>query len=345
MLKGVLSRTVPLFMAAGVLRLFPVAAAGDSEFGPVQMVHSGGASIDVPGYSVPSYVDWDNDGRKDLIVGQGSGTTDPRVRVYLNTGTADAPQFSGYFCAQSSGSDLTATGSGCMGLFPRICYWDDDSRKDLILGQSDGTIKFYRNAGSDIAPSFDSGTLLQVGAPGSKSNIDVGSRACPDILDWNNDGAKDLIVGALDGKVHLFINVGTDGAPDFLTETFVQEGVPDLLVPGTRSSPVVLDYDSDGRKDLIVGNTYGQLLLYPNTGTDAAPTFSGYTYMESDGVDIDLAASRSRPFACDWTGDGLVDVLIGASDGEVYLYQGIPEPLIIGIVYIGAGLIVRRRTS
>ena len=39
---------------------------------------------------------------------------------------------------------------------------------------------------------------------------------------------------------------------------------------------------------------------------------------------IDLAGSaRARPFICDWTGDGLLDLLVGGSDGLVHLYQGI----------------------
>jgi hypothetical protein len=48
--------------------------------------------------------------------------------------------------------------------------------------------------------------------------------------------------------------------------------------------------------------------------------------VESDGVPIDLAGSvRSRPSVCFWTGDGYPDVLIGAGDGKVHLFQGIPE--------------------
>ena len=38
----------------------------------------------MPGYSVPSLVDWNEDGRPDLTVGEGSGATGPaRVRVKL----------------------------------------------------------------------------------------------------------------------------------------------------------------------------------------------------------------------------------------------------------------------
>ncbi len=207
-----------------------------------------------------------------------------------------------------------------------MVYWDGDGLKDLLLGQADGTFRIFLNMGTEDEPHFDGGTLLQVGEPGAKTDIDVGARATPTPVDWNNDGRKDLVAGALDGRLHLFINESADSLPDFRAEQFVQENGQDLVIPTLRSSPFVADLDDDGRKDILSGDTSGRLLLYSNTGTDDAPTFSGYIFVESSGIPIDLDGSaRSRPFACDWTGDGLIDVLIGGSDGLVRLYQGIEE--------------------
>ena len=96
--------TLVLFMAASAL--------GQLDLGPEELVQADGTDIDVPGYSVPSFVHWNEDGLRDLIVGEGSGTSTATVRVYLNVGTASAPQYSTYFLAQSDGSDLTVPGSG-----------------------------------------------------------------------------------------------------------------------------------------------------------------------------------------------------------------------------------------
>jgi hypothetical protein len=165
---------------------------------------------------------------------------------------------------------------------------------------------------------------LQVGDPGFKTDIDVGDRATPTVVDWNNDGKKDVVVGDKVGKVRVFVNEGSDVAPDFRTSQFLQNNGVDLVVLGARASPCVADCDDDGRKDLLTGNTSGQLLFYTNTGTDESPSFSGYELVTADSVVIDLTGTpRSRPFACDWTGDGSTDVLIGASDGLVRLYQGV----------------------
>ena len=150
----------------------------------------------------------------------------------------------------------------------------------------------------------------------------------------------------MDGKIHLFINEGTNADPDFLAETFAQENSLDLFVPSSRSSPAILDLDGDGKKDLLTGNTNGQLLLYGNVGTDSDPLFSGYSLVDSDGVPIDLAGTpRSRPFVCDWTGDGYLDVLIGAGDGKVHLYQGIPEPTTLCLFGLGVLALLRKRRA
>jgi hypothetical protein len=317
------SRTVGgLFV---VFQLLPgLALATGLELGSEEIVKAGGIDLTVPGYSVPAWVDWNSDGLCDLLVGEGGNGFTGKVRVYLNSGVPGGPMFTTYFYVQSNGVDLTVPPVGCLGAFPRCVYWDADQRKDLLVGQADGLLKLYTNIGTDAVPTFDGGTFLQVGQPGSKVNIDVGDRAAPAVVDWNSDGRKDLAVGGLDGKIHLFINQGSDAAPDFLAQTFAQNSGVDLLVPTGRSSPVVLDLDHDGKKDLLTGNTEGQLLLYVNTGTDAAPSFSGYVAATSDDVPINLPGTlRSRPSICDWTGDGVADVLVGYGDGKVHLYRGI----------------------
>jgi hypothetical protein len=104
----------------------------------------------------------------------------------------------------------------------------------------------------------------------------------------------------------------------------VQDNGTDLVVPAARSSPHVVDLDADGKKDILSGDTEGQLLFYYNSGSDASPSFSGYSLVEADSVPINLPDyPRSRPFVCDWNADGVLDILVGAGDGLVRLYEGI----------------------
>ena len=309
-----------------VLGVVPVQAQLD--FGPETLIQAGDADITVPGYSVPSLVDFDNDGQQDLIVGEGSGFYPAKVRLYLNSGSASNPEFTTFSHIQAGGVVLTCTGSGCMGCFPRVVQWDGDGKKDFLVGHSVGTIMVYLNIGTDASPVFDDGRYLQVGPAGGKVNINVGGRPALTVADWDNDGRKDLVVGAKDGTVRLFINAGTDAAPDFLAESRVQMGTSNLIVPTTRASVVVDELTGDGKKDLLAGNTEGQVLLYTNVGTDASPSFIAYKYVTSEGAAIDLpGVPRARPSVCDWNEDGLKDLLIGAGDGTVHLYMGMaPSP-------------------
>jgi hypothetical protein len=302
--------------------------------GPEEIIQANGVDIQVPGYSVPSFVDWNNDKLNDLIIGEGGDFGDAKVRVYLNVGTEAEPVFTDFFYVQSEGSDLICPASGCMGCFPRIVYWDADKRKDLLVGQADGTVKIFLNVGTDDDPFFDAGETINVGT--DKQDLNVGSRATSTFIDWDNDDRMDLVVGAIDGKIHIFLNCDcTDGIPPSFNFSapsgeFALENGLDLVVPTNRSSPAIFDLDGDGKKDLLTGNTEGQILFYKNMGTDDKPKFSGHSLIESNGVAIDLPGMpRSRPYICYWTGDGnfgpidnYPDVLVGSGDGKVRLYRG-----------------------
>ena len=328
--RNILSLFGLLVISSWVLMLSQ-AQASLLNLGHEELVQANGSDLQVNGCSVPSYVDWNEDGSNDLVIGEHISYTVGKIRVYLNIGGPNDPLFTDYFYVQSNGADLILPAEGCLPCFPRVVDWDDDMRKDLLVGVSNGTIRIYLNTGTDEDPVFDSYTTIRVGT--SAVALDVGDRTTPAFVDWNSDGLIDLIVGALDAKIHVYFNSGSTypiPAFDFspFTGQYVQENGHDLIVPSARSSPDVLDLNGDGRKDLLVGNTEGELLLYINVGTDELPEFSGYSLVESDGVPINLEGAldgnpRSRPFVCDWTGDGYLDVLVGACDGKVHLYQGI----------------------
>lgn len=317
---------VPLGLSPGAFSAWASgfnSGPGGFRLGPEALLKSGGATIEVPGYSVPSLADWNNDGLPDLIVGEGGGGETARVRVYLNTGVSGAPRLDGFVYVQSQGADLTVPEFGCQGAFPRVAYWDADTRKDLIVGLTDGTVKLFLNSGTDEAPTFDAGSLIQVGDPGSKVALDVGDRATPVVTDWNDDGRKDLLIGAYDGHVRVFVNEGTDTAPDFRTEALVQTPEGPLVVNTRRTSPAVADVIHDGRKELLIGETGGRLLLFANIGTDQAPVYEGPIPVTSEGAQIDLLSTRARPALGDWNDDGLPDVLLGSSDGLVRVYRNL----------------------
>jgi len=76
--------------------------------------------------------------------------------------------------------------------------------------------------------------------------------------------------------------------PIYQSPVFLQAGGVTIDV-GYYGSPCVYDWNGDGLKDLILGEfNYGNIRLYLNSGTNAAPVFTTYTLMQADGVDITL---------------------------------------------------------
>ena len=321
-MKRLVSLSIVL-LAGSVFSAAALANTGVINLGPEEILKAKGQEIVVPGYSVPSFEDWNNDHRKDLIIGEGGGGVNGKIRVYLNVGTEADPCFADYFYVKLYESyDLTIPSDGCLGCFPRLVDWDQDLGMDLLVGCSDGTVKIFTNFGTVNASVFTGGVDL---ITGSAFTLDVGSRATPSLVDWNNDGMTDVIAGGLDGAIHVYYNCGCGGyiPPRFNTSpvegVFVPANGRDLIVPSGRSSPTVIDADGDGKKDLITGNTDGQILYYRNVGTDYFPMFEGYTMVQSGGQPIDLAGSlRSRPFVCYWNGgkDKRWDLLVGYGDGK-----------------------------
>ncbi len=106
------NRVKPGLFFTAILILLSTPASATLQFNTEQLVQADSVDIEVPGWSVPSFVYWDGDGLKDLVVGEGGTTIPGKVRIYLNVGTALEPQFSDYFYAQSEGADLSLPGAG-----------------------------------------------------------------------------------------------------------------------------------------------------------------------------------------------------------------------------------------
>jgi hypothetical protein len=173
---------------------------------------------------------------------------------------------------------------------------------------------------------------VQVGG----SDFDVGAYSKPYVTDWNNDGRKDLLVGEANGRVAVLINTGTVTNPAFSSWSYVLDGGSSLDV-GYRSSPAVGDWNRDGKKDLLIGDEYGNIRYYENVGTDASPLFNGAEILQVGGSNLQVgdgyANARSRPDVVDWNKDGLLDLICGnfryyggAYEGKVWYFEAIAMP-------------------
>jgi hypothetical protein len=234
------------------------------------------------------------------IIGGGGGSG---IVLYRNVGSDAGP-------ALASGETIFASGAVIGPAFVSVVDFDNDGIKDLVISDGLGQIHFYRNRLADAVPQFEPPVYIeQAGVP-----IQVSGPAAARVADLNGDGLSDLVVGAGDGTVRVFLSTGTgaDGRPILAVGTA-------FSLPGvslTNARPFVGDLNQDGSHDFLIGYANGDIYEFLNSGTDAAPVFT-------NGSKLPISVhSEAAPFPVDWNNDGLLDLLIGENQGQVLLAQG-----------------------
>jgi hypothetical protein len=67
-------------------------------------------------------------------------------------------------------------------------------------------------------------------------------------------------------------------------------GGPINVGTGGNASPFVVDWNGDGKRDLLLGQyDGGKVRFYENIGEDSAPVFGDFVYLQADGSDISLS--------------------------------------------------------
>ena len=198
---------------------------------------------------------------------------------------------------------------------------DADGDLDLIMGNTDGTFNYVKNNGN-------SHTIYKKNTTGNPfKGIDAGGISAPALVDFDNDGDLDLIVGDKWGTFKYYKNTGTSTAPSFSTNTTTH--ALSTIDIGSTAAPYFADIDGDGDQDLIAGNDAGQLYQIYNTGTNASPTFgtpvlmketSSCTTTNPTTSTIDVGHS-AKPSLADIDQDGDLDLIVGNSYGEFNIFE------------------------
>ena len=137
-------------------------------------------------------LDMDADGDLDMVCANRIS----KAKWFENIGTRSAPQFD-----SASKSLPMAKGAGSItGSNAAYTDWDGDGKRDLVVGSEYGRIVWHRNVGQDNQPKFSAARQL-LEDPGFERIQEGdtpkvhGSRAKVFIIDYDNDGLRDILLG------------------------------------------------------------------------------------------------------------------------------------------------------
>lgn len=208
-----------------------------------------------------------------------------------------------------------------------IADWDGDDDLDLVTGNSEGTILFLENKGTNEDPSFAIGAPLFAG--GEMIHIQPGYRGVQGplearwgytsatVADWNQDGLPDLLTGDSTSQYRVFLNVGSRTRPSLASGRLLyKDGLelhgtwrvkPGVAKLGDRMAYVILDDENTlhlyWRIDDYNLEDGGQLKL-----TDGTPLCS----TGSEPNNVPGQTGRAKIEIADWDGDGVLDLLVGS---------------------------------
>ncbi len=296
------------------------------------------------------YVDYNGDGRLDLIVGVGDWTDygwdnafDRRGRwtrgplhgyvyVLLNRGTNDAPDYGPPELVRAAGRPVDVYGMPS----PNFADFDGDGDLDLLCGEFVDGFTYFENIGSRRQPRYAAGRPLMIGHRPLRMELCM---IVPVAVDWDRDGDVDLVVGQEDGRVAFIEHTGKvqDGMPLFRAPRYFRQQAADVKF-GALVTPVAFDWDGDGDQDLLCGNTAGQIGFIENLGSVSGkrtPRWAEPKLLKAGDRPIRIMAGPNGSIqgpcerkwgyttlsVADWDLDGLPDLVVNSIWGRVLWYR------------------------
>ncbi|MCI0640299.1 MAG: FG-GAP-like repeat-containing protein [Gemmataceae bacterium] len=191
---------------------------------------------------------------------------------------------------------------------------DGDGISDILSGCWPGQLYFFKGLSKgQFAPK-------QTLKDQAGKDIKIESASTVFAADWNADGKLDLLIGDVQGRVHLMLNEGKAPANAFAKAQQLSVAGEPIKVGHGDSHPIVVDWDGDKLLDLLVGCGDGSVLFYKNQGTAHEPKLAKAQILIAKSDDFAGGAtaretirpgSRVKICVVDWNGDGRLDLLTG----------------------------------
>ena len=234
------------------------------------------------GFQFPEFVDLDNDGDFDILSQSGIYGD---IYYYENTGNSSAPLFGTPvvnpfgFVTQGDRNNIT------------VGDIDGDGDFDVIAGKSEFLSKdeffFYENTGTASSPMF----ALSLSDPfnlrpvGSNNANPISTNPC--IVDLNNNGVMDLMVGVQSGYYTFFENITPPSTAGITTNVNIMETI--AIYPNPASDFITIKTDEEIEKVQLF-DISGDLIQSETTNNFSIENLSSGIYI----IDIKLPSGMYR---------------------------------------------------
>lgn len=260
-------------------KAFKVTFAGNGvAFNTATLVRTKNVSSGASPRSVRT-VDFDGDGKTDLVTSNQSGGT---LAIFRNTSTSATDSFAAKI-------ELIA-GTGVF----KICTGDlnGDGKPDMVVSNNNsgnaGAISIFRNTSTSGNISF---------GPKIDSSIGNGPLGLA-IADLDGDGKPEVLVAAGNsGYISVFKNTSVNDSISFAAKINVSNS-------GHADNILVRDIDGDGKPDLVASNfSSSSISVYRNTSTTGNISFAPK-------VDFTVGTNPGDIVCGDLDGDGIIDIAV-----------------------------------
>lgn len=271
-------------------------------------------------YLVPIARDLNGDRAPDLLIGTAAGD----VYLLMNGGTWRDPAFCGRLPPPDAAPDdeppcrpvprLVASLGPEIRAVPALADWSGDGLPELFVGLANGTIAYFENRGSAVAPQW---ILTQQ----KFLAIDEGGYAAPAFYP-SARARPDLLVGSSTNNISVYTNRDAAQKQDAWKVTSNALRIGRLGRERERLTVTAGDVDGDGDLDLLIGDRTGAVHWMENVGTAKAPAWRE----RSEPVLRESPRGYSAPLLVDLDGDGKLDLLVGGGDGRLWMLRNTGSP-------------------
>jgi hypothetical protein len=301
-----------------------------------------GDTVKIAQWAAVFHMDVDLDAKRDLIVtpNSGVGSEDYRcVRYYQNVGTDLLPSFQ--FTSDTFLIDqMLDMGTSA---YPVLYDYDRDGKPDLFVGnkgyyeKSSGlfvsSVAYLHNTSTPGKPSFELA---------DRNFLNIRSKRYRGVMvgigDIDNDGKDDFLMGHVNGYIDYIRNTATSAAAKPLwllsnADTLRDFTGTPVACNGT-AVPLVYDMNSDGVKDLVIGDQSGYLFYYQNNSTTPGLSSLVFTNDQLGFVKADpekVTTGFSAPFIGKIDNSGRNFLLMGSRSGRISRYTDFEGASVMGI--------------